>query len=79
MLNIPTAPNKYLVYVLVNGDRHRVKGCADTQSVVDALAQYLREKEAAPATDYYSCVIYATTLISPALRSALLSEAEHYV
>lgn len=79
MLNISTAPKKYIVYVLVNGDLHRVKGCSDTQSVVDALAQYLREKEAAPATAYYSCVIYATILISPALRSALLREAEHYV
>lgn len=79
MLNIPTAPNKYLVYVLVNGDLHRVKGCSDTQGVVDALAQYLREKEAAPATDYYSCVIYTTTLISPDLRSALLRRAEYYV
>lgn len=77
MLNTPTAPNKHLVYVLVNGDLHRVKGCSDTQDVVDTLAQYLREKEAASSTEYYyRCVIYTTILISPAFRNTLFRKAE---
>lgn len=76
---IPTKPNNYIVYVLVNGDLRRVKGCATTLDVVDALAQYLREKEAAESTEYYSCVVYQTMPISPAFKNALLRKAEAYV
>ena len=78
-MHIPTKPNNYIVYVLVNGDLRRVKGCATTEDVVDALAQYLREKEAALASEYYRCVVYQTSLVSPAFKNALLRKAETYV
>lgn len=78
-MHIPTKRYNYIVYVLVNGDLRRVKGCATTEDVVDALAQYLREKEAALASEYYSCVVYQTNLVSPDFRNALLRAAERYV
>ena len=79
MTDTSTRPANYIVYVLVNGDLHSIFDCETTHDVVASLAQYLHMKEAAPATDYYSCVVYKTALVSPAFRNALLREAEHYV
>ena len=79
MTNINTRPATYIVYVLVNGDLHRIFDCETTHDVVASLAHYLHMKEAASNTEYYSCVVYKTVLVSPAFRNALLREAEHYV